>query len=109
MVKIKRALFLLAISSCHCGWCDDGKLTHSKSGNGTAKLHRQLSPVSKALQQINVKVLFLLQVIVVQAHQALAHQVQQGVRTFPGTPGVVATDLSRTDRAKIIAQVVMSG
>ena len=73
--KSKRALFLLlAVVVAIVAGAMTYKLTHSKSDN------RQPSQFQRP-QQTRLQVLFLLQVVV-QVHQALAHQVQPRRRTF---------------------------
>ncbi|MCT0006421.1 hypothetical protein [Weissella confusa] len=102
--KSKRALFLLlAVVVAIVAGAMTYKLTHSKYDNGTAKVASSAKSVSKAATNKASSA-------VSSPSSSSSSSSSTKASDFSGsTPGVVATDLSRTDRAKIIAQVVMSG
>lgn len=102
--KSKRVLFLLlAVVVAIVAGAMTYKLTHSKSDNGTAKVASSAKSVSKAATNKASSA-------VSSSSSNSSSSSSTKASDFSGsTPGVVATDLSRTDRANIIAQVVMSG
>ncbi|MCT2911442.1 hypothetical protein [Weissella confusa] len=102
--KSKRVLFLLlAVVVAIVAGAMTYKLTHSKSDNGTAKVPSSAKSVSKAATNKASSA-------VSSSSSNSSSSSSTKASDFSGsTPGVVATDLSRTDRANIIAQVVMSG
>ena len=107
--KSKRALFLLlAVVVAIVAGAMTYKLTHSKSDNGTAKVASSAKSVSKATT--NKASSAVSSSSSSSSSSSASSSSSTKASDFSGsTPGVVATDLSRTDRAKIIAQVVMSG
>ena len=107
--KSKRALFLLlAVVVAIVAGAMTYKLTHSKSDNGTAKVASSAKSVSKAAT--NKASSAVSSSSSSSSSSSASSSSSTKASDFSGsTPGVVATDLSRTDRAKIIAQVVMSG
>ena len=102
--KSKRVLFLLlAVVVAIVAGAMTYKLTHSKSDNGTAKVPSSAKSVSKAATNKASSA-------VSSSSSNSSSSSSTKASDFSGsTPGVVATDLSRTDRANIIAHVVMSG
>lgn len=107
--KSKRALFLLlAVVVAIVAGAMTYKLTHSKSDNGTAKVASSAKSVSKAATNKASRAVSSSSSS--SSSSSASSSSSTKASDFSGrTPGVVATDLSRTDRAKIIAQVVMSG
>ena len=107
--KSKRALFLLlAVVVAIVAGAMTYKLTHSKSDNGTAKVASSAKSVSKATTNKSSSAVSSSSSS--SSSSSASSSSSTKASDFSGsTPGVVATDLSRTDRAKIIAQVVMSG
>lgn len=107
--KSKRALFLLlAVVVAIVAGAMTYKLTHSKSDNGTAKVASSAKSVSKAATNKASRAVSSSSSS--SSSSSASSSSSTKASDFSGsTPGVVATDLSRTDRVKIIAQVVMSG
>ncbi|MHC8518012.1 hypothetical protein [Weissella confusa] len=103
--KSKRALFLLlAVVVAIVAGAMTYKLTH----NRTAKVASSAKSVSKATT--NKASSAVSSSSSSSSSSSASSSSSTKASDFSGsTPGVAATDLSRTDRAKIIAQVVMSG
>ncbi|WP_373892004.1 hypothetical protein ACAW68_00730 [Weissella confusa] len=107
--KGKQALFLLlAVVVAVVAGALTYKLTHPKTNDEPAKVASSAKSVSKASSSQASSAVSSSSSSASSSSASSASSTKAS--DFSGsTPGVVATDLSRTDRAEIIAQVVMAG